>query len=673
VAEGFELAKAFVTVDMQAKKVQGQLNQLERGVDSSASRMERRFVGIGKKLVAVFAGISGIRFLKGVIDETARWSEQIAKVSTMLDTRAMPIMEDYKDAIEDLGFQYGQSSKVLSKGLYDILSSAFAAEDAVQILNVATMGAKAGFTATSTSVDIMTTILNSYKLEAEDALYVSDLLFAAVKRGKTTYEELAQSIGNVTAVSNLAGLELEELLALYSTLTRGGIKPPEAVTAIQGMLRAFLKPQKEAIQLAKEWGFELNSNTLRSEGLLSVMEKLQFASAEELATIGGRIRGFKAIAVAIGDLEGLEKDIRLEREAGGSTVEAADKAMSTFKHTIDQLTVSWNTFKHSFGEELVAPVAKPSAKGASWLLDYLSGAAKGTSFILGSSPILGGSVEGTEKESIMLGLTDTLAGFLGSAQSGYPEERTRDKAFWRRYFGLDAMEGQLITEGASALEKPKALEKGAKSEGGFFKSERGMKLLRRARVFGEMKWLEEFSETMAAGNQALTGFGTEGRQSELKQIQLLAAGDKRGAEKERIAQTLRDEKVAIREEYAQRVQSATDLSTTIGTIVTKSVRGQLKEEKRLSLQMVEEISEFKEKMMNKRMDKEDRRNARKNRKQAHDPFGVLNRIWGEGGGIEKVSIPPSKLRDQTITKLQELIIVSEKIEKNTGMEARISR
>jgi TP901 family phage tail tape measure protein len=711
VAEEFELAKAFVTVDMQVKQVQGQLDKVEKRVETSANRMERRFGAVGQRLRQMLGAFAGYRFLKGIIDETARWSEQIAKVSTMLDTRTMPILASYKDAIEDLGVQYGQSSKVLSKGLYDILSSAFAAEDAMQILDVATKGAKAGFTATSTSVDIMTTILNSYKLGAEDALYVSDLLFAAVKRGKTTYEELAQSLGNVTAVSNLAGLKLEELLALYSTLTRGGIKPPEAVTAIQGMLRAFLKPQKDAIQLAREWGLELDSNTLGSEGLLAVMEKLQYASAEELATIGGRIRGFKALAVAINDLEGLGTDIELQFAATGSTVEAADKAMGTFKHSIDQLSVAWNTFKHTFGEELAVPVLAPLIDLLTKTLALAGDASEAVGTGVGIANRYG--TEGPKKTPFALGFLDIMASILGSIEGD--AEGIDMKTYWRERFNLNEAEDRFISEqGADAREKrenEKRIEEleekpKGKAFGEFLynamtgkgpiipDSEVKARLMRTVRGYTQAKpedrekFFTDMQGRATSITTALTPEDTGGLSSQSRKLRLQLKDDKRGAGLETRRQNEIEDKKTAEKDIYQRKQEVSELDRLTWGFVQKRLDRELVETKK----QITEKYKLDKQLFNKKIDEEEKKKAEQEEKKAErarkklereekrltklpnrKPFNVLDRIWGEGSGMERVSMPSAKLRDQTVVKLSELIIISEAIEKNTGKEQRIGR
>ncbi|GAI57679.1 unnamed protein product, partial [marine sediment metagenome] len=77
----------------------------------------------------------------------------------------------------------------------------------------------------------------------------------------TTFAELAPSIGKVAATASMAGLSFDDLGACIATMTRAGIRTEETMTAINGVLIAFLKPTDEAIEAAAKFGLELNTNT----------------------------------------------------------------------------------------------------------------------------------------------------------------------------------------------------------------------------------------------------------------------------------------------------------------------------------------------------------------------------------------------------------------------------
>jgi TP901 family phage tail tape measure protein len=317
----------------------------------------------------VTAGIVATYYAtKKSVGAVAAFGEQMAMVSTMLDEQSMHLMPRYNKALRHMSLKFGESTATLSKGLYDILSASVAPTKAIEVLSAAVKAAKAGFTNTAIAADAITTVLNSYQLSAERAAYVSDILFAIVKRGKTTFAELAPAIGKVAAIANVAGLSLEELGAAIATMTRAGLQTDVAMTSLRGLMNAFLKPSKEAKEVARKFGFELNTATLQAKGLTGVLEKLKGATAEELAVLIPNVRGLAGFAAALGQAEKQTDDLRLMQESAGLTQEAYNKSTSTLMHTLRQAGQAGIILAKALGTVLL-PVIWPLTKavlGLAW-------------------------------------------------------------------------------------------------------------------------------------------------------------------------------------------------------------------------------------------------------------------------------------------------------------------
>ena len=309
----------------------------------------------GLAIAGLGAAMTGVAVLsvKAAID----LEKQMANVSTMLDGLSMNLLPAYTEGLREMSKEFGESTDTLSKGLYDILSASIAPAKALDVLAVSAKAATAGLTDTGVAADAITTIINSYGMAAEDAGKISDILFATVKRGKLTFNELAPSIGKVAATASIAGVPFEELGASIATITRAGIRSQEAMTAINGILRAFLKPTDDAAAAAKEFGFELNTNTLRTIGLQGVLELLKDATAEQTAAMFPNIRGLKGIAAQMKDVEGFGDDLDLMYNSLGLTEEAFIKQSGTLAFTIEQLKQEFKDIFVTIGNELL-PIIK---------------------------------------------------------------------------------------------------------------------------------------------------------------------------------------------------------------------------------------------------------------------------------------------------------------------------
>ncbi len=327
------------------------------------TRAERRMVQMGEKLTRIGRKMTmrltaPILALGAVSAKVfASFEKDMAMVSTMLDEQSMHHMPVYEKALLDISMAFGESTKTLSKGLYDILSASVAPVKAMDVLSISVKAAAGGITSTAVAADAITTVLNSYGMAADEAGKVSDILFAIVKRGKTTFGELAPKIGMVTSIAHTAGLSLEELGAAIATMTRAGLQTPIALTAMRGILNSFLKPTEEAIQASEEFGLTLDSVTLSSIGLTGVLAQLKGATAEQLASLFPNIRALAGMAALSGQAGKQLEDLKLMLNSTGLSQEAFEKMTKTLSFAMGQFGATIKVAGISLGEVL-APYIK---------------------------------------------------------------------------------------------------------------------------------------------------------------------------------------------------------------------------------------------------------------------------------------------------------------------------
>ena len=267
----------------------------------------------------------------------AKFEKQLASVSTMLNQQTMKYLPAYDQALRSMAMSFGQSTQTLSKGLYDILSASVDARKAIDVLKVSVKAGVAGMSDAGVAADAITTLLNAYGLSADKAASISDLLFAIVKRGKTTFGELAPNIGKVASVAAVAGLSLEQMGAALATMTRAGLQTDIAVTSLKAVINTFLAPQEESIKVARMYGFELNAATLQAEGLTGVLQKLANVAKEDLAAIVPNVRAITGFAAALKQAKEMVSDYNFMLNRTGLTQEAFGKMANTLSYAFDRI------------------------------------------------------------------------------------------------------------------------------------------------------------------------------------------------------------------------------------------------------------------------------------------------------------------------------------------------
>ena len=315
-----------------------------------------RFESINKKMQFMMKGalIAGAGFAVGIgvkaVRAAAQFETVMTEVSTLLSGDAMDSMEILTKRVKAMAKSFPQTPEELGAGLYDIISASVkGVSNQMFVLETAAKAATGGLSDTRTAADAITTILNAYGLEATEATKVSDVMFQTIKRGKTTFNELAPTIGRVTAIAAQTGVEFEELGALMAFLTRNGIQTDMAITGLRQVMVSILKPTKEATDAADELGISFDSETLKAKGLIpflaELIEKTE-GNDDAVVDLFGNVRALTAFMPLMGDgIVEVQEDLDAMTNSTGS----ADEAFQKMNETAE---AQWKILKNKLNIEL---------------------------------------------------------------------------------------------------------------------------------------------------------------------------------------------------------------------------------------------------------------------------------------------------------------------------------
>ena len=342
--------KAFVELGVSDMTKKG-LNSVQRSMNRFAGRMARF-----SRRMAGMAALIGLPMI-GAMRAFAAFEKQMAEVSTMLDKPSQH-MKEFSSAVQGMSMRFGQSTETLAKGLYQILSATIDASQALHVLNASAKAAIAGLSDTTTAADLITTVLNSYNMSAGEATKVSDILFATIKRGKTTFAELAQFLGKLTAVSAEVGVAFEEVTATIALLTRNGVQTEVAVTAIRQALASLLKPAKQsADEFERIFGMAMSPEAIQQMGgLPGFLKKLSERSGKEIAKMFPNVRALMGVLPAASNNAELQKDVKAMQQSAGATEEAYKKMANTLSFQLDRLKKSFIVFLQTLGEAFMPEI-----------------------------------------------------------------------------------------------------------------------------------------------------------------------------------------------------------------------------------------------------------------------------------------------------------------------------
>ena len=292
-----------------------------------------RFAAFMKTPIGALTALGAAALIAGVqaTKMAAQFDKALREVSTILPV-TVDQMGDLRDEIVALSEDVPEPPPQLTKGLYQVISAGIDdTAKAMFVLEASSKAAVAGLSDSLTAVNAVTTVLNAYQMEASAATSVTDVFFATVKEGKTTFPELAADIGNVATTAALAGVSFEEVGAAIATMTKFGVGTTEATTSINRLLLSTVNNSKDAQDAAKAMGVDFSATALRTKGLAGFLRDMAEGTEgafEALAKINPNVRSFKAAVILAG--AGAEEFERIlgEMENSGGAAERAFQKMN---------------------------------------------------------------------------------------------------------------------------------------------------------------------------------------------------------------------------------------------------------------------------------------------------------------------------------------------------------
>ena len=135
----------------------------------------------------------------------------------------------------------------LSLPLYQAVSAGVDIEGIFEgFLKTSRMAAKGGKSDMETAVDVLSSTVNAYGEEVLDATEASDLMFVAIRNGKTDFNQLASSLYNVVPIAQSLGVEFGNITAAIATMTAKGTPTAQATTQIRQLLVELSKEGMKA-------------------------------------------------------------------------------------------------------------------------------------------------------------------------------------------------------------------------------------------------------------------------------------------------------------------------------------------------------------------------------------------------------------------------------------------
>lgn len=265
------------------------------------------------------------------------------------------------DEVERIGKKYGTDYREVSEGLYQVVSAIGDVHKKYALLETSNKLAITGFSSVNESVDGLTTVLNAYNLEIEEAERVANVFVRTQKVGKLTVQEFQQQLYKTVPTAKELGIQVDEIGASIALLTAKGSKAEVAQTQMGAFMYELLDVGSDISKLFNQIaGQSINSfmnNGGSLEGILRTLKGYSNTNNFSIESLLGR-KEAKSFWLNIGnDIDGYIEKLKAINAPMNELDRNVDNLMGTMEKRIERGARYWDSFKKSIGEVTLEAIA----------------------------------------------------------------------------------------------------------------------------------------------------------------------------------------------------------------------------------------------------------------------------------------------------------------------------
>lgn len=342
-------------------KTQGLVNNLantSKELDKISGQVgyTKTAFGIMDVTIGNLAGSLATRVLGGmkdVVSEAAKFNRQMESATEKVRTISSSGGAEIDGNIWRMAKNTGVNPLELKEGLYQVVSAIGDTHKKYSLLETSSKLATTGFSSTTEAVDGLTTVLNAYNLEIEDADRIANIFVRTQKVGKLTVQEFNRELYKTIPVAKELKIGVDEVGASIALLTAKGSKAEIAQTQMGAFMYELLDVGSDISKLfEKIAGQSLDdfmSNGGDFEGVLRLLKGYSSENNFKMESLLGR-KEAKSFWLNVGnDIDGYIDKLKAINEPINEVQRNFENLLNTKEKRLDRASNYWLAFQQTIG------------------------------------------------------------------------------------------------------------------------------------------------------------------------------------------------------------------------------------------------------------------------------------------------------------------------------------
>lgn len=339
----------------------------------------------GAALGAVTAGLAAGTVAVGAfatqsLQAFTSFESGISEVFTLLPGITEETMSQMESSVQGFMERTGRVSEETLPALYQALSAGVPQDNVFEFLELANEAAIGGVTDLETAVDGISSVINAYGTDVLSATEASDLMFTAVRLGKTDFEQLSASLFNVVPVASAVGVGFADITAGLATITAQGVPTSVATTQLRQLFVELADSGTEVGQIFEQVAGQSFSDFIAAGNTTADALGLLASEAEStgipLQQMFGSIEaGQAALALTGTNMQTFIDNTNAMADSAGATTTAFEQMNDSMQQSVNLLRSRFQSALISTGR-LLAPFVQPIVDVFSTLFAIFAAAAQ---------------------------------------------------------------------------------------------------------------------------------------------------------------------------------------------------------------------------------------------------------------------------------------------------------
>ena len=349
-------------------KLLGDNRNLKAALGESEGKLSGFATKVGKVALAAGTAIAAAG-VAGAVKSVAAFTEfqgSMNEVFTLLPGITDEAMSEMSGQVKNFSKEFGVLPDEVVPALYQSLSAGVPAGNVFEFLETAQMAAKGGVTDLSTAVDGISSVVNAYGDDVVNGAQASDLMFTAVRLGKTTFEELSSSLSNVTPIASGLGVKFEDVSAGLAAMTAKGTPTAQATTQLRSLFVDLSKAGGKTAEVFEKTAGQSFQEFIAAggdtAGALDIMKTAAEDSGVQIQDLFGSVEAGSA-ALSLSSDDTFANNIDEMGNSAGATEKAFDQMMTGLGPIFDKFKANLQVFMINVGEKL-APIVEKAMERA---------------------------------------------------------------------------------------------------------------------------------------------------------------------------------------------------------------------------------------------------------------------------------------------------------------------